>query len=86
MHKLASQAAAAGAPWPPRYHRFFWLSVAFGFPAFAAVLGIFWLVIARPAIESQAGHAAITRSQSICGKFPPHAERISAGTGLLPSR
>lgn len=51
MRKLASQAAAAGAPLPPRYHRLFWLWFAFGFPAFAAVLGIFWLMIARPAIE-----------------------------------
>ncbi|MER9415706.1 DUF2269 family protein [Mesorhizobium sp. M0306] len=51
MRKLASQAAAAGAPLPPRYHRLFWLWFAFGFPAFAAVLGIFWVMIARPAIE-----------------------------------
>ncbi|MER8508041.1 DUF2269 family protein [Mesorhizobium sp. M0220] len=51
MRKLASQAAAAGAPLPPRYHRLFWLWFALGFPAFAAVLGIFWLMIARPAIE-----------------------------------
>lgn len=51
MRKLALQAAAAGAPLPPRYHRLFWLWFAFGFPAFAAVLGIFWLMIARPAIE-----------------------------------
>ncbi|MER8472420.1 DUF2269 family protein [Mesorhizobium sp. M1328] len=51
MRKLASQAAAAGAPLPPRYHRLFWLWFAFGFPAFAAVLGIFWLMIVRPAID-----------------------------------
>lgn len=51
MRKLASQAAAAGAPLPARYHRLFWLWFAFGFPAFAAVLGIFWLMIARPAID-----------------------------------
>ncbi|MER8544956.1 DUF2269 family protein [Mesorhizobium sp. M0684] len=51
MRKLASQAAAAGAPLPPRYHRLFWLWFAFGFPAFAAVLGIFWLMISRPAID-----------------------------------
>lgn len=51
MRKLASQAAAAGVPLPPRYHRLFWLWFAFGFPAFAAVLGIFWLMVARPAIE-----------------------------------
>ncbi|MES0033706.1 DUF2269 family protein [Mesorhizobium sp. M0046] len=51
MRKLASQAAAAGAPLPARYHRLFWLWFAFGFPAFAAVLGIFWLMIARPPID-----------------------------------
>ncbi|WP_376701825.1 DUF2269 family protein [Mesorhizobium sp. ISC25] len=51
MRKLASQAAAGGAPLPARYHRLFWMWFAFGFPAFAAVLGIFWLMIARPAIE-----------------------------------
>ncbi|MER8371030.1 DUF2269 family protein, partial [Mesorhizobium sp. M1378] len=31
--------------------RLFWLWFAFGFPAFAAVLGIFWLMIVRPAID-----------------------------------
>jgi uncharacterized membrane protein len=33
-----------------QYHRLFWWWFAFGFPAFAAVLGIFWLMIARPPI------------------------------------
>jgi uncharacterized membrane protein len=51
MRKLASAAAAADAPLLFRYHRLFWLWFAFGFPAFAAVLGIFWLMIARPAID-----------------------------------
>jgi uncharacterized membrane protein len=51
MRSLASAAAAASAPLPLRYHRLFWLWFAFGFPAFAAVLGIFWLMIARPMIE-----------------------------------
>jgi uncharacterized membrane protein len=32
------------------YYRLFWWWFAFGFPAFAAVLGIFWLMIARPAV------------------------------------
>ncbi|MFN3889937.1 MAG: DUF2269 family protein [Beijerinckiaceae bacterium] len=44
----AAAAAAAGAPLPARYHRIFWIWFAFGFPAFAAVLGILWLMIARP--------------------------------------
>jgi uncharacterized membrane protein len=32
------------------YSRLFWWWFAFGFPAFGAVLLIFWLMIARPAI------------------------------------
>jgi uncharacterized membrane protein len=51
MRKLAAEAARANLPLPARYHRLFWLWFAFGFPAFAAVLGIFWLMISRPALE-----------------------------------
>ena len=50
MRDLASAAAASGAPLPRAYHRLFWCWFAFGFPAFAAVLGIFWLMIAKPQI------------------------------------
>ena len=52
MRKLALAAAERGEELPPAYHRLFWLWFAFGFPAFAAVLGIFWLMIARPTFES----------------------------------
>jgi uncharacterized membrane protein len=48
LRGLAQDAAAASLPLPPRYHRLFWTWFAFGFPAFAAVLGIFWLMIAKP--------------------------------------
>lgn len=48
MRNLASEAVAAGEPLPPAYHRLFSWWFAFGFPAFAAVLAIFWLMIARP--------------------------------------
>ena len=48
MRDLAAAAAAAGTPLPRRYHRLFRWWFAFGFPAFAAVLAIFWLMIARP--------------------------------------
>jgi uncharacterized membrane protein len=48
MRNLARAAVQAGEPLPERYHRLFWTWFAFGFPAFAAVLGIFWLMIARP--------------------------------------
>ncbi|HWT12904.1 MAG TPA: DUF2269 domain-containing protein [Allosphingosinicella sp.] len=50
MRDLATAAAAAGEPLPARYHRLYRLWFAFGFPAFAAVLAIFWLMIARPEI------------------------------------
>jgi uncharacterized membrane protein len=49
MRDLARTAAAAGEKLPPAYHRLFRWWFAFGFPAFAAVLAIFWLMITRPA-------------------------------------
>jgi uncharacterized membrane protein len=50
MRDLALAAIGDGTPLPAAYHRLFWTWFAFGFPAFAAVLGIFWLMIARPLI------------------------------------
>jgi uncharacterized membrane protein len=50
MRTLSRQAAESGAPLPPEYHRLFRWWFAFGFPAFAAVLLIFWLMITRPEI------------------------------------
>jgi uncharacterized membrane protein len=50
MRNLAAAAAARGEPLPLRYHRLFRLWFLFGFPAFFAVLAIFWLMIARPPI------------------------------------
>ncbi len=50
MRDLAQAAALQGAPLPGAYHRLYRTWFAFGFPAFAAVLGIYWLMIARPAI------------------------------------
>jgi uncharacterized membrane protein len=50
MRNLAQEAAASGNELPPAYHRLYRLWFAFGFPAFAAVLVIFWLMIARPEI------------------------------------
>ncbi|MDQ0995213.1 putative membrane protein [Phyllobacterium ifriqiyense] len=51
MRNLAITAAANNQPLPVRYHHLFKLWFAFGFPAFAAVLAIFWLMIARPVLE-----------------------------------
>ena len=50
MRELAAQAVRSATPLPPAYHRLFRIWFAFGFPAFAAVLGILWLMIARPEI------------------------------------
>jgi uncharacterized membrane protein len=50
MRDLAQAAAATGADLPDRYHRLFWTWFAFGFPAFAAVMTIYWLMITRPSI------------------------------------
>ncbi|HEX8216878.1 MAG TPA: DUF2269 domain-containing protein [Allosphingosinicella sp.] len=50
MKTLAAAAADAGAALPAGYHRLYRWWFAFGFPAFAAVLAIFWLMIARPEI------------------------------------
>lgn len=50
MRILARAAANAGEPLPKSYHRLFRWWFLFGFPAFAAVLAIFWLMIARPDI------------------------------------
>ena len=41
---------ARAAPLPEAYHRLFRLWFAFGFPAFAAVLAIFWLMMAKPQV------------------------------------
>ena len=50
MRDLAAAAAADQTPLPPRYYRLFRIWFAFGFPAFAAVLAIFWLMLTRPDI------------------------------------
>src|SRR6516164_4058032 len=50
MRDLAQKAVLDGVPLPLRYRRLFCCWFAFGFPAFGAVLAIFWLMIAKPAI------------------------------------
>lgn len=48
LRDLAAAAARNGAPLPPRYHRLYRLWFGLGVPAFAAVLAILWLMLARP--------------------------------------
>lgn len=50
MRDLAWQAVGDGGPLPATYHLLFRTWFAFGFPAFAAVAAILWLMIARPQI------------------------------------
>jgi uncharacterized membrane protein len=51
MRDLAAVAARAAQPLPRQYHGLFRIWFAFGFPAFAAVLAIFWLMMTRPTID-----------------------------------
>jgi uncharacterized membrane protein len=51
LRDLAHAAAAGDGVLPPAYFRLFWTWFAFGFPAFAAVLSILWLMIERPSFR-----------------------------------
>ena len=48
MRNLARAAAATASALPPAYHRLYRTWFAFGFPAFFAVMGIVWLMVAKP--------------------------------------
>lgn len=48
LRDLARAAAVQGAPLPAAYHRLYRVWFAFGWPAFASVLAIFWLMVAKP--------------------------------------
>ncbi len=48
LRDLAAEAARNATALPARYHRLYRLWFALGIPAFAAVLAILWLMIARP--------------------------------------
>ncbi|MBB3352988.1 putative membrane protein [Rhizobium sp. BK049] len=51
LRDLARAAARSGSSTlPPSYDRLYRIWFAFGFPAFAAVLGIFWLMLTKPSI------------------------------------
>jgi uncharacterized membrane protein len=52
LRDLAREAAACGARLPAAYDRLFAIWFACGFPAFAAVLTILWLMVARPVLWS----------------------------------
>jgi uncharacterized membrane protein len=51
LRDLARDAALTGSPLPERYFRLYRIWFACGFPAFFAVLAIFWLMLTRPSTE-----------------------------------
>jgi uncharacterized membrane protein len=51
LRDVAHAAAAGDGVLPAAYFRLFWTWFAFGFPAFAAVLAILWLMIERPSFR-----------------------------------
>src|SRR5947208_2084592 len=51
MRDLAAAAALARQALPRSYYRLFYTWFGFGFPAFGAVLAIFWLMITRPTMS-----------------------------------
>jgi len=51
LRDLAREVAAAGTTLPPRFDRLYAVWFACGFPAFASVLAIFWLMLVRPALS-----------------------------------
>ncbi|HJU14850.1 MAG TPA: DUF2269 domain-containing protein [Stellaceae bacterium] len=52
LRDLAGAAARRQEPLSPEYYRLFHAWFAFGFPAFGAVLAIFWLMLTRPEIAA----------------------------------
>jgi uncharacterized membrane protein len=48
LRDLARAAAANGRPLPALYDRLFRIWFVFGFPAFGCVMGIIWLMVAKP--------------------------------------
>jgi uncharacterized membrane protein len=50
MRRLAEAAHADGARLPERYHRLYRIWFLSGFPAFAAVLAILWLMLTKPTL------------------------------------
>jgi uncharacterized membrane protein len=48
LRDLALDAVRTNSELPRAYHKLFWWWFAFGFPAFGAVVTIFWLMIVRP--------------------------------------
>lgn len=51
IRDLAGAALAAGAPLPAEAHRLYLIWFALGWPAFLALVGVFYLMVAKPALH-----------------------------------
>ncbi|MDQ6433551.1 DUF2269 domain-containing protein [Mesorhizobium sp. LHD-90] len=51
LRDLARRAGRDDSPLPAEYFRLYRIWFAFGFPAFFAVIGIFWLMLTKPAMK-----------------------------------
>jgi len=50
IRDLAANAAAAGQPLPPEAWRAYRIWFALGWPAFAALIAVFWLMVTKPTL------------------------------------
>jgi uncharacterized membrane protein len=50
LRRIAKESLDSGAPLPPRYYRYLGYWFALGWPAFIAVLAIFYLMVFKPEI------------------------------------
>jgi uncharacterized membrane protein len=50
VQRMAQAAVDTGAPLGPEYRRTTWLWFALGWPAFLGLLGVFWLMVAKPSL------------------------------------
>jgi uncharacterized membrane protein len=48
LRDLATEAAARAQPLPPHYYKLLAWWAALGVPAFLALVGVFWLMVAKP--------------------------------------
>ena len=49
LRRMVAHAVFTGMPLPPRYNKLFRLWLCLGWPAFGALLGIFYLMVTKPA-------------------------------------
>lgn len=64
MRRLAQAAVDQGTPLPAAYFRWLKVWVALGIPAFGALVAVFWLMVARPALPYPASPSSAATASS----------------------